>query len=356
MLAAIPYVAWRIYKILPVKKWLKLSLLAVYCLAVVACALSAIGLIDLLPMPLARFTYIFGNSWVIFMIYATILFVLMDVLRLMRLLPARALENSIAGSAVVFGLIAVLLTYGAIHYRHKYREEMTVESAKIDQPLKIVLLSDLHIGYHNSHRELSRWVDLINAEKPDLVLLGGDLMDRSLRAAIADHDASRLLKIQAPVYACRGNHEYHAGIEASDAFYKTAGITLVVDSVVSVRGISLVCREDVINETRRPLHRLMKMVPKGQFTIVLDHEPTDLLEAQLNNVDFQFSGHTHNGQVWPLNWLERMVFENSYGQLKKGDTRYYVTSGMGIGGGRFRIGTRSEYLVLNLVPETTPEN
>ena len=57
-----------------------------------------------------------------------------------------------------------------------------------------------------------------------------------------------------------------------------------------------------------------------------------------------------------MNWIEKVTFEHSYGPLVKGRTQYYVTSGLGIWGGRFRIATRSEYLVLNLVPETTPEN
>ena len=358
-LAGILYVAWRIYTVLPLNKWIKVALLCVYGLAVAAFLLAITGSLDHLPMSLASFTYIFGNSWLIFMMYALLLFGLMDVLRLMRILPGKLLENSIAGSAIVFGVIAILLTYGAIHYRHKYREEMTVASAKIERPVKIVLASDIHAGYANRHREIARWVDLINAENPDLVLLGGDLVDRSLRAVTADHDASRLLKIKAPVYSCLGNHEYYAGVEGAEQFYKTAGITLLKDSVASVCGISVIGRDDVKNESRRHLSKLMKQVPRGQFTLVLDHQPKDLMEAQLEKADFQFSGHTHSGQVWPLNWIERLTFEHSYGSLVKGNTQYYVTSGLGIWGGRFRIGTRSEYLVLNLVPETpesTPEN
>jgi predicted MPP superfamily phosphohydrolase len=75
-----------------------------------------------------------------------------------------------------------------------------------------------------------------------------------------------------------------------------------------------------------------------------------LEEAQKAGIDFQFSGHTHRGQVWPLSWITDALYECSFGPLRKGDTDYYVSSGLGIWGGRFRIGTRSEYLVLTIEP------
>ena len=354
--AAAVYVAYKIWEILPAKKWLRVPLMVVYGLAAVAFTLSITGLIDHLPMSLARTSYILGNSWVIALIYIFIAFLVLDILRLMRILPGRFLKNNVILFSVICALTAGLLIYGGINYRHKYREEMTVSSAKISQPAKIVLMSDLHAGYHNSYNELRRWVNMVNAEKPDMILLAGDLVDRSLRAITADHDASCLKHFAPPVYSCLGNHEYYAGVDEAKDFYNKCNITVIQDSVVSVCGISIIGRDDANNEERRALHQLLRKAPKGQFTLVLDHQPKDLLEAELEKVDFQFSGHTHNGQIWPLSLLETVAFEKAYGPLKKGDTQYYITSGMGLWGGRFRIGTRSEYLVLNLVPETTPEN
>jgi hypothetical protein len=87
------------------------------------------------------------------------------------------------------------------------------------------------------------------------------------------------------------------------------------------------------------------------FTILLDHQPNHLDEAVDAGIDFQFSGHTHHGQVWPLSLVTDMLFEDSYGPLRKGGTFCYVTSGLGIWGGKFRIGTRSEYIVATIRPE-----
>ena len=351
VLAGLFYVTWRIYTILPFKKWVKVAVLSVYGFALVSFLLTSFGVIDHLPMPLASFLYVLGNSWLIFVVYAIIIFAVMDVLRLMRLLPGKALKSNIVSSAVVFGIIAVLLTYGAIHYRHKYREEMTIASAKIDTPVKIVLASDLHAGYHNRHREIARWVDMINAEKPDLVLLGGDLVDHSLRAVTADHDASRLKKLQAPVYSCLGNHEYITGLDKSLELLSHTGIHILRDSTMTIGNVTIAGRDDRSNRRRKSVEQLMNGIDRSTYIIMLDHQPYHLEEAEQNGVDLQLSGHTHRGQVWPLNWVTKKMYECDYGQWQRGKTDYYVSSGLGIWGGKFRIGTDSEYVVINVSPQ-----
>ena len=95
----------------------------------------------------------------------------------------------------------------------------------------------------------------------------------------------------------------------------------------------------------------MKDVDKSKYTILLDHQPYHLEQAEQNGVDFQFSGHTHHGQVWPISWITEAIYEDAYGPYQKGKTQYYVSSGIGIWGGKFRIDTCSEYLVVTLRPK-----
>lgn len=85
-----------------------------------------------------------------------------------------------------------------------------------------------------------------------------------------------------------------------------------------------------------------------EFFILLDRQPYHLEEAEQNGIDFQFSGHTHHGQVWPVSWVTDALYEKAYGSLQKGNTQYYISSGLGIWGGKFRIGTQSEYVVLTI--------
>ena len=99
---------------------------------------------------------------------------------------------------------------------------------------------------------------------------------------------------------------------------------------------------------RKPLQALVSETDGNKFTILLDHQPYSLEEAEKCGIDFEFCGHTHHGQVWPVSLITDAIYEDAYGALEKGCTKYYVSSGIGIWGGKFRIGTRSEYIVAEI--------
>ena len=208
------------------------------------------------------------------------------------------------------------------------------------------MLSDLHLGYHNRRSELARWVDLLNDEHADAILIAGDIIDGSMRPLLEERMAEEFHRLNAPVYACIGNHEFYAGIDDALQFYKDAGICLLRDSVARIGEIAVIGRDDRSQVGRKDLGRL-----GGAFTIVLDHQPFHLDRTAAAGVDFQLSGHTHHGQIWPVSWITEAIYECAYGACQVGNTRFYVTSGMGIWGGRFRIGTCSEYVVATLKHE-----
>ena len=160
--------------------------------------------------------------------------------------------------------------------------------------------------------------------------------------------ADEFKRINVPVIACLGNHEYYAGEPNSLAFYKEAGITLLRDSSVVVDSIQIIGRDDRSNLRRKKTSQLVENTDKGKYTILLDHQPYNLEESEQNGIDFQLSGHTHHGQVWPISMITERVYECAFGSWKRGNTNYYVSSGIGIWGGKFRIGTRSEYVVATI--------
>ena len=180
------------------------------------------------------------------------------------------------------------------------------------------------------------------------MLISGDIVDGNLRPLWEENVAQEFRNIKAPIYACLGNHEYIGGEQNSEKFYKDAGITLLRDSVATINGINIIGRDDRTNGHRKTLHELTKGIDKDLYTIVLDHQPYHLEQSEREGIDFQLSGHTHYGQVWPISWIEDLIYEKAYGPLTKGKTQYFVTSGIGIWGGKFRIGTQSEYLVAEL--------
>ncbi len=345
---AISYISWHVWCLLPLGWIWKL-------LVIVLIAGSFFGMFstlrrntDEMPLELASVVYEIGTSSVFILLYIFILFLVLDLGRLIRLIPRTLLYNNwwTAGAIVIF--IFGLFLYGNLHYKHKYREQLTFHSEKVSQPVKLVMMSDMHLGYHNRREELHRWVDLINAEKPDIVVIAGDIIDGSIRPLKEERMHEEFRRLQAPVYACLGNHEYYSGEPGARQFYHDAGIHLLQDSATVVGDLCLIGRDDRTNIHRDSLGVIMKKADLSKYCILLDHQPYHLEQAERQHIDFQFSGHTHHGQVWPISWITESIYECAFGKHQRGHTDYYISSGLGIWGGKFRIGTRSEYVVVTI--------
>ena len=351
-LLAITYISWHVWCLLPFS-WIWKTLVIILMTSSFLLMFAGIWRsTDQMPMPLAVSVYEIGTSSIFILLYLFMLFLVLDLGRLFRILPRTLLYNNgwTAGGIVVF--MFCLFLYGHLHYKNKYRQEVTLTSEKITKPIKLVMMSDLHLGYHNRREELHRWIDLINAEQPDLVLIAGDIIDGSMRPLKEQKMYEEFQRIKAPVYACLGNHEYYSGEPGAQQFYQDAGIQLLQDSIAIVGDLCIIGRDDRTNIHRKSLGKIMaentSLISHSSFLILLDHQPYHLEQAERQHIDFQFSGHTHHGQVWPISWITESIYECAFGPYKKGHTDYYISSGLGIWGGKFRIGTRSEYVVVTI--------
>ena len=361
------YVGWHVWRILPlatVWKWV-VVLLMTACFALFI--LNFVIGLDRVPLTLARVMYNVGNSTLFILLYLFMLFLALDVVALVLHFARPSvgedmrmgfLRDSLSGTLCVLGFMVVLFTYANLHYLNKVRVPMEIDTrGKVARPLKLVLMSDLHLGYHNSRAEFAKWVDKVNAEQPDLVLIAGDIIDISVRPLLEENVAEEFKRIKAPIYACLGNHEYYSGEPRAQKFYRDAGIHLLRDSVVTLPdygNLTIIGRDDRTNVGRKSVDGLIKDSQDPQppilegYQLLLDHQPYHLERTAKAGIDFQFSGHTHYGQVWPISWIEDAIYECAYGELTKSNTRFYVSSGIGIWGAKFRIGTQSEYVVLTL--------
>lgn len=354
MLSACTYVGWHVWQILPLPvmcKWIAVALMA---LSVVLLFTNFIFGLDNKPATLATILYTVGSSSIFIGLYMAMLFIVLDLGRLVHLIPKSLLYNSWAGSISVFVTIFGIFLYGNLHYYNKARVDLKLETpAILKKPVRIVMMSDLHLGYPNQVDEFRKWVDKVNAERPDLILIAGDILDGNIGIVRRQNMQQEFRRLNAPIYACLGNHEYLTGRNESIRFYSEAGINLLIDSVATVSlpskdTIAIIGRDDRTNPNRKSVAQLLENAPFGAFSILLDHQPYHLEEAEQAGINFQFSGHTHYGQVWPISWIEDLIYEDAFGSLRKGKTDYYVSSGIGIWGGKFRIGTRSEYVVAEI--------
>lgn len=320
---------------------------------------------DSLPVWLASGLYKLGTAWLFIMLYFFIVMAVKDLFgltnRLFHFMPSDAItrytKENWVGLGFMVGFITLLMICGYMKYQWKVRVELPVQMYKTigdsinSKPLRIVAISDLHLGYGIGEKEFQEWVDTINEEEPDIVFIAGDIIDNSLRPLNEGRFAEIFYQIKAPmgVYACLGNHEYISGIEGSLSFIKKAGVNLLKDTVAEIdSSFYVIGRDDRSNHRRKPLKDLVEGLDTSKPIFLLDHQPYNLEEAEAYGIDLQISGHTHQGQVWPISLITKKIYEIDHGFLKKGNSNIYVSSGIGLWGGKFRIGTQSEYVVIDV--------
>lgn len=355
------YVLRRLWFLIPPVTPVRVAVISLCILCIACCFLYFVVIGRNTPHWLGAAIYGLGMSYIIIFVYLLTAFLLMDLVRVTRLVPMDwMVHGSWTSFAIFAGVITALMVAGNIVYHNKKRVEIDIVTDKLapgTPPVRILAVSDLHLGYGTGNRELPRWIDMLHAENADIILIGGDLIDTHLKPLYDKGMAEPLRRLSAPlgVYAVPGNHEYISGIEESGKFYAEAGIPLLRDSAVTVGDslLHIVGRDDRTNASRKSLAALTAPLDRSLPAIVIDHQPTDLSEAAAVGVTLQFSGHTHYGQVWPISWITSAIFEKAHGYTRHADTHYYISSGLGIWGGKFRIGTRSEYVVMTLAPKQT---
>ena len=318
---------------------------------------------DAMPIGLATVMSAIGFTWIIAFIYFAIFILCIDVLRIVNhffdIYPQWIKDNYQLTKLILFGvaIVAVGLLFVIGNYKYNHPEAVRLDIA-IDKPipgegLKLVVISDVHLGSNINKAQLKRYVEMINAENSDLILIAGDLCDMSARPMIEQNMGEELsaLKSKYGVYFASGNHEFYGGDrDAILGYLSSSGINVLIDSVVTVGDIVTVAgRDDRTNTHRKDLAELLKDVNMAKPLILLDHQPYNLAETEKAGVDLQLSGHTHNGQFWPGNMVVKMMYELPYGYMQKGSTHYYVSSGLGLWGPKYRIGTVSEMVVIRLL-------
>ena len=349
------YLAGNTYIFIRATQALKVKPLGVKILLTVlfwTCALSFFGtmLARNLEMPvfISHSMYIIGTSWLIFTLYMALFLLLFDILRLFKVVCKYRFYLS-------FVFTLGLLGYGVYNYHHPETNIVNILTNKqyvnAPQAIKIVAISDVHLGNGTGKASLKKYVEMINAQHPDLILISGDLIDNSVVPLYTENMAEELAQLKAPlgIYMVPGNHEYISGIDESVRFLKDTPIQLLRDSVVTLpNGVQIIGRDDRSNRSRHSLPTLLKQADRSKPIILLDHQPYNLAKTDSLGIDLQFSGHTHHGQIWPMSLITDRIYEQSHGYRKWSQSHIYVSSGLSLWGPPFRIGTNSDMAVFHL--------
>lgn len=326
---------------------------------------------------LRRWMKLISNYWLGTLLYTLLTILVADVIRFALKhinFPHKEKLFSRAGHVIVGGIcLAVISTFTVIGiagvkviHTTEYEVAVKKDGGNLES-LNLVLIADLHLGYNTGIRQMENMVEKINEQKPDVVVVAGDIFDNEYEA-LEDPDGLaevlRGIESKYGVYACYGNHDIQEPILAGftfskkgekkvsdprmDEFVKDAGFKLLTDEAVLIDdSFYIYGRPDYERpgrgvEKRRTPEELMKTMDSSKPVLVIDHEPRELQELADAGVDVDLCGHTHAGQMFPGNLTVDLMWENAYGYLKKDQMHNIVTSGIGVFGPNMRVGTKSE--------------
>ncbi|MCI5073337.1 metallophosphoesterase [bacterium] len=370
LLAIHAYLAWKIIfapKLGTVWQWtLSLALLFLFLTM-----LSRLSLYRRIPKSLHRIHAYLAYCWMGLMFFLLVGFILCD---LVFILPVWAAEGVfLTGSdqayfkmMIVVSLASVisLYAYGQAKRGPKVKQQNIILS-KLPKALcgfKVVQISDLHIGDIIQEAYIKQTVSLCNAQKPDLIVITGDLVDAPVEQLAPLAQELKHLSAKHGVYFVTGNHEYYAGAQAWIDYLKTLNIHTLRNTAVEIadgkHSFNLVGIDDVSGGKFIPGHgpQLAKAVEhcqKDKVSILLAHQPKSIVDAEKHGIDLQLSGHTHNGQIWPFQMLVALDQPYLKGLYQHGNMQIYVNPGTGFWGPPMRFYGRSEITSIELLNKTS---
>ncbi|MGP5360748.1 metallophosphoesterase [Psychrobacter celer] len=226
------------------------------------------------------------------------------------------------------------------------------------KPLRIAVASDLHLGRLFGVAAIDRLNCLMIDSQADMLLMPGDIMDDNTDAFNNYNMAKNLAELCSSlpygVYATLGNHDLYGHERPISQALADAGVHLLNDDVFCVehqeQAVWLIGRFDNHKRQRVATTDLLARVDTSQPVILLDHRPSDIAEHSQLPIDLQVSGHTHNGQIFPANFIVKAINRIGYGYEAIGKGHFVVSSGYGFWGIPFRLGSRSEIWMITLTP------
>lgn len=266
----------------------------------------------------------------------------------------------VAGRIPFLAIVGLSLAFGAyasVEARHPRVEHLRIETAKLPESaprLRIVQISDVHLGLMVRHREAREIADLIRGIDPDLLVSTGDLVDAEINHLEGLAEILREIRPRLGMYAVTGNHEFYAGIGQALAFTRRAGFTVLrgeaatAGNLLRIAGVDDPTGAAMGESPGRPEAGVLGEIPSPLFTLLLKHRPR-LSGDSRGRFDLQLSGHTHFGQVFPFRFVVGIPYPLLSGLYPvPGGGSLYTSRGTGTWGPRMRFLTPPEVTVIDI--------
>jgi len=283
------------------------------------------------------------------------------LVRITALIPRVGLSGALipvrSSFVISIGLSLAICLYGYFDALNIRTERLRIETAKLPESvsrLTIVQISDVHLGLIVRCSRLKKIVDIVKAEKPDIFISTGDLVDAQINNMEGMADLLRSVHAPYGSYAITGNHEYYAGIKQALAFTRECGFTLlrgeaVKNGVINIVGVDDPTGVQMKIDKPEPETALLSGLPKDRFTLLLKHRPVVNQEAA-KLFDLQLSGHTHKGQIYPFTYVSEIAYPLNAGRFDlPAGSILRVSRGTGTWGPPIRFLSPPEVTVIELV-------
>ena len=282
----------------------------------------------------------YGNTWYFYFLNGVVIAVILLVSKLASRLFNFNLSQGI--SLGITGIFLVGMTTLGLYWAYS----PIVKS----ETIKIAMVSDLHLGTFFGNGQLEKLNKIIEEEKPDAIVIAGDIMDDDMVMYKKRNMGETLSKLSAPlgVYATMGNHD-RAAQEIVEEISKTGIRPLFDESVNLTDDVILVGRKDrSVSKNRLATEDLLKNVDTSKTTVLVDHQPDAIDHHSTLPIDVQLSGHTHRGQIWPINYITDRIYTLDHGYAKINNKHFFTSSGYGFWGPPFKTTAQSEVWMITI--------
>lgn len=260
---------------------------------------------------------------------------------------------------VAIALTIIYLGFGWFFGHYVFETEYILATEKyVGDGLKIVQITDAHIGVTLDGEDFVRELDRIQKTEPDILVITGDFVDDGSQKADVEIicKAFKDFKTTYGIYFVHGNHDKgfrddrDFSCEELEAMLEKNGVRVLADESVFIdSSLYIVGRKDSSDPTRKEINELTKELDKSKYIIVLDHQPNDYQNEAGAEVDLVLSGHTHGGQIFPIGIAGKITgaYDNCYGYEKIDGTEFITSSGISAWL-PFKTFAISEYVVINV--------
>jgi len=290
-----------------------------------------------------------GAAWMGILSFALSIFIVFDILRL--LIVSIDYHTGFNISLLTITLLTLTSIFNAA--RGPVVKKINIKHKKFNESdLRIVQLSDVHLGMLTSDKWISDIVSKVNSLEPDIIVITGDFIDDTFIAVERYIPIVSGLKAKNGIYAVSGNHEHYQGENSFDKFCKETNIKVLNNEAHTLGNINLIGLDDASVSRRKDFHKVIGSILDGLnkefYNILLIHQPLGFEKSSDLGVDLQLSGHTHGGQIPPLSIIVYFFYKYSYGLYAYKNSHIYTSSGTGTWGPPMRLFTKSEIVLLDI--------